>query len=108
MEATFKKLLYAGVGLASQVTEKFEKQVDELVEKGKLSDSEAKKLVDDMVSKTEERREEFDDNFKSFVEKFGYTKAEDLAELRKKVEDLETKLQEKKTGSKSTSKATAK
>ena len=97
METTFKKLLYAGVGLANQVTEKFEKQIDELVEKGKLSDSEAKKLIDDMISKTEERREDFDENFQKFVEKFGYTKAEDLAELRKKVEELETKLADKKT-----------
>ena len=57
MEETLKKIVYAGVGLAAQATEKFESTVDELIAKGKLSDKEGKKIVDDFFSKTEKKKD---------------------------------------------------
>lgn len=96
MEDTFKKLLYAGVGLAAEVTEKFEKSMNELVDKGKLNNSEAKKNLDEFLSKTAEKRKEFEGKFNEFVEKHGYSKSSDVTELRKRVEDLEAKLGVKK------------
>jgi len=106
MEDTLKKLLYAAVGMAAQANEKFEKTVDELVEKGKVSESEAKKLIDEFLEKGEARKEEFDDRFKTLIEKFGFTKTHEMEELRKRVEELEAKLAEK-TKSSSRSKAAA-
>lgn len=96
MEDTLKKLLYAGVGLAAEATEKFEKSLNELVDKGKLNDSEAKKKLDEFLSKTADKRKEFEGKFNEFVEKHGYSKNADVAELRKRVEDLESKLGLKK------------
>ncbi len=106
MEDAFKRLLYAGVGIAASATEKVESTIDSLVEKGKLSDNEGKKIIDEFLEKSETRREEFDDKFKGFVEKFGYTKSGDLDELRKRVEELEAKLVAK-SGAKTNAKATA-
>lgn len=91
MEESFKKLLYAGVGLAAQATEKLQKSVEELVEKGKMTDSEAKKVIEDFLEKSDSKKEEFEDRFNSFVEKFGYTKSEDLEALKKRVAELEKK-----------------
>ena len=105
MEDAFKRLLYAGVGIAASATEKVESTIDNLVEKGKLSDNEGKKIIDEFLEKSETRREEFDDKFKGFVEKFGYTKSADLDELRKRVEELESKLAAK-SGIKTNAKAT--
>jgi polyhydroxyalkanoate synthesis regulator phasin len=93
MEEALKKLVYAGVGLAAQATEKFEVAVNDLVKKGKLSDKEGKKIVDDFFKKTEKKKEEFESKFKSTTEevvaKFNFAKQADLDELSKKVAKLE-------------------
>ena len=57
MEDSFKKLLYAGVGLAATATEKFEKTVNDLVKKGKVTDSEGKKIVEEFLEKTNNKKE---------------------------------------------------
>ena len=106
MEDAFKKLLYAGIGLAATATEKFETTVDELVKKGKVTDTEAKKLVEEFLDKTETRKEDFEDRFKTFVEKLGYTRNSDVEELRQRVEELESQLGKgKATAASSTKKA---
>ena len=51
MEDSFKKFLYAGVDLAAEVSTKFEEGVKDLVEKGKISDVEGKKMVDELFEK---------------------------------------------------------
>lgn len=93
MEETLKKLVYAGVGLAAQATEKFEVAVNDLVKKGKLSDKEGKKIVDDFFKKTEKKKEEFESKFKSTTEevvaKFNFAKQTDLDELSKRIAKLE-------------------
>lgn len=99
MEDAFKKLLYAGIGLAATATEKFETTLDELVKKGKVTDTEAKKLIEEFLDKTETKKEDFEDRFKTFVEKLGYTRNSDVEELRKRVEDLEIQLGKTKAAS---------
>lgn len=95
MEDAFKKFLYAGVDLAAEVSGKFEAGVKELVEKGRISEVEGKKLVDDLFEKTEARKEEFEAKYNEIKEKVGITKKSDedvLAELKQKVADLESKI----------------
>ncbi len=48
MEDAFKKFLYAGVDLAAEVSTKFEEGVKDLIEAGKISDVEGKKMVDEL------------------------------------------------------------
>ena len=112
MEEAFKKFLYAGVDLVAEASEKFQKSVTELVDKGTISSTEGKKLVDEFLEKTEERKEQFEEKFTEVKEKLGIVKetAEDeLDSLRKKVADLEAKLKAEKTTAtpKTKAKATA-
>ena len=118
MEETLKKLVYAGVGLAAQATEKIEETVNDLVKKGKISDKEGKKIVDDFFKKSEKKKDSYESKFKSAIEevtaKFNYVSAKDFDALVKRVAKLEKgtkKTTTRKTVAKKTTtakKATAK
>ncbi len=105
MEKELKNLLYAGVDLAAAASEKFQKGVSELVEKGTISQEDGKKWIDDMFSKTEERKAEFEKKYKEFTSKIKTTvkknTEEDVEELRKKLADLEAKLAKTKASNSS-------
>ncbi len=95
MEDVFKKFLYAGVDLAAEVSTKFEHSVKDLIEKGKISDVEGKKMVDELFEKTEARKEEFEAKYNEIKDKVGMvkkTEEEILADLKAKVADLESKI----------------
>jgi polyhydroxyalkanoate synthesis regulator phasin len=96
MEESLKKLVYAGVGLAAQATEKFEKSVNELVKKGKLSDKEGKKIVDEFFSKTEKKKDTFESKFKKTAEeviaRFKFASQDEIKSLNKRIEVLEKEL----------------
>ena len=90
-----KKFLYAGVDLVADTSEKFTKTMHDLVDKGKISGTEGKKLVDEWSEKAETAREEFEQRVKELSQKVGFSERSDddeLDKLRKKVSDLETKL----------------
>tara|TARA_B110000908_G_C10155540_1_gene403446 strand:+ start:584 stop:955 length:372 start_codon:yes stop_codon:yes gene_type:complete len=103
MEETLKKLVYAGVGLAAQATEKIEETVTDLIKKGKISDKEGKKIVDDFFKKSEKKKDSYESKFKSAIEdvtaKFNYVSSKDFDALVKRVVKLE------KTGVKKTTAA---
>lgn len=105
-ESIFKKVIYAGVGLAAVTVDKIEETVNELVDKGKLSDSEGKKIVEDFFTKTDEKREEFEEKLKTavkeVVDKFNFLKKDDYEVLKKRVKELEDELSAK-TGTAKTS-----
>lgn len=90
-----KNAVYAGIGLAETVSEEVEKAIGDLQSKGKSSNSEAKKLVEEFFEKTASKKDEFEDRFTKTVEKFGYTRKDELEALRRRVEELEEKLAEK-------------
>lgn len=100
MEKELKNLLYAGVDLAASASEKFQKGIKELVDKGSISPEEGKKWIDDMFSKTEERKAEFEQKYKEFTSKLkaGAVKnaEEEIEELRKKLAEMEAKLAKSK------------
>lgn len=93
IEDLFKTVLYTGVGIAATATEKLQKTIDELVEKGKMPADEGRKVVDDFKKSSEERREEFEDRFKgsmkSMVDRFDFPTKKDYEALTKRVEKLE-------------------
>lgn len=91
----FKKFLYAGVDFVADTSEKFTKTVHDLVDKGKISNTEAKKLVDEWIEKAETAKQEFEQRTKELSQKLGFTEKseeDELEKLRRKVADLETKL----------------
>ena len=51
------EMVTLGVGLASMTSEKVKETIEELVEKGRISDTEGKRIVQEFFSSTEKRRD---------------------------------------------------
>jgi polyhydroxyalkanoate synthesis regulator phasin len=62
-----KDLIYIGLGGALLAKEKVEKELDEMVEKGKLNKEEAQKLIDKAKAKGEEEEKAFKAKLKEAV-----------------------------------------
>jgi len=99
MEDLIKKFLYTGVGIAALTAEKMQEAVDELVGKGKVSEEEGKKIVDDFTDKAETRREKFERELKEVVDnvKKGtilpqFMTKEDFETIVGRIEALEKKI----------------
>lgn len=96
MENLFKKVLYTGVGIVATTTEKLQKEVNQWVEKGQLTEDEGKKVVDDLVKDTETKKDEYEGKVKDYVEKFlarfDFPTRDEITSLHAKVAELEAKL----------------
>ena len=96
MEDLFKKFVYTGVGLVSLTVEKFQKSVEKLVDEDKLSQEEGKKLVDDLFTNTEAKREEFEGKLKGIIEevmvRMNLATQKQVQELQDRLAVLETQL----------------
>tara|TARA_X000000950_G_C13510179_1_gene495394 strand:- start:21 stop:440 length:420 start_codon:yes stop_codon:yes gene_type:complete len=110
-----KNFIYAGVGLATTTTEKAKETINDLVEKGKISDTEGKKIMDDFFKSTENTKEEFEAKWKklndSLTSKFDFIsnkESDEVKVLKSRIEDLESKLAEATKKVKTNSKTTAK
>ncbi len=93
---TIKNLIYAGVGLASLAADKVKTVVDELVNKGKISDEEGKRIVKEFFENTDSKKDEWESKFKSaaetVIEKFEFVRKKDFKLLVERVEELEAEL----------------
>jgi polyhydroxyalkanoate synthesis regulator phasin len=114
MEA-IKNIVYAGVGLASTATEKVKQSIEDLVEKGKISDTEGKRIIDEIFKTTENTKEEIDNKVKSITDKitstFDFKGKKDtkvVDALQKKISDLEKQLADAKKVAKAATKPVAK
>lgn len=113
---SLKNIVYAGVGLASTTSEKIKETINDLVEKGKISDTEGKKIIDDIFKTTESTVEEIETKVKTMTDKlssafdFNGKKEEKLVtSLEKKIAELEKELAEaKKAATKTPAKPAAK
>lgn len=96
MEDLFKKFVYTGVGLVSLTVEKFQQSVEKLVSDDKLSQEEGKKLVDDLFTNTEAKREEFEGKLKGIIEevmvRMNLATQKQVQELQDRLAVLETQL----------------
>ena len=96
MEDLFKKFVYTGVGLVSLTVEKFQSSVEKLVTDDKLSQEEGKKLVDDLFTNTETKREEFETKLKDIIEevmvRMNLATQKQVQELQDRIAVLETQL----------------
>lgn len=98
MKDLIKNFLYTGVGLVALASEKVQSVVDDLVEQGKLSQEEGKKIVDDFFKTSESKREELENRIKKMTEnltgKLDFFSKEDVDSVRDRLEELEDKLTE--------------
>ena len=96
MQDLFKKFLYTSVGLVATSVERFQESVDKLVEDKKISEDEGKKIVDDFVSNTEAKAEEFEAKLRKIVEevlhKFNLGKNDEVSDLEARIIALEEKI----------------
>lgn len=101
MENMLKKALYTGVGLVTIATEKVQDTVKGLVDNGKLSEEEGKKVVDDLISDLEDKREDFEGRVNTLVNKIVNTvdlpSRSDFSTLKNRIKELEAQLEEKET-----------
>lgn len=111
-----KNLIYAGVGLASVTTDKVKDTINDLVEKGKISDTEGKRIIDEFFKSTENTKEEFENKLKTVQDKITSTfeskskkkETSEVMSLRKKIQELEAKLSSQTTEEKPAKKVVAK
>jgi polyhydroxyalkanoate synthesis regulator phasin len=104
-----KNIVYAGVGLASTATDKIKHSINDLVEKGKISDTEGKRIIDEIFKTTENTKEEIDNKVKTITDKItstfdfkGKKDTQVVDALQKKIADLEKQLSEAKKAAKTT------
>jgi len=96
MDNLIKKALYTGVGIFAATTERLQHSIDELVEKGKISEEEGKKVVDDVVKNAETQRPQFETRFKKIVDsafdKLNLPQGDSFSKMEKRIKSLEVKV----------------
>jgi polyhydroxyalkanoate synthesis regulator phasin len=97
-----KKAVLTGVGVASLTKEKIEDLTKELIVKGKMSEQEGEKLVEEMLSRAEESRETMKNQTKSMVQdtiaKMQLARVEDIELLKTEIERLREEISSMKKG----------
>ncbi|RKY25539.1 MAG: hypothetical protein DRP62_00900 [Planctomycetota bacterium] len=87
------KMFLAGVGLAAMTKDKIDEHIKELVEKGKLTEKEAREMADDMLKKSEQARKDLQKQVEEFVKQTLQTirvaSKKDVEDLAARVEKLE-------------------
>jgi polyhydroxyalkanoate synthesis regulator phasin len=90
-----KKTLLTGIGFASMTREKIEQFAKTVAEQSDLSEKEGKKLVDALLQKHDEAKEDLDKRVKdivnSIMEKMNLATKADIARLEKLIKELEKK-----------------
>lgn len=95
-----KKAMFTGIGVASLTKEKIEDVAQEFIDKGKLSETEGKKLVDELMVKSEESKEDVKKQVEELVNStlanMNIAKASDIEELKAEIQALKVQLSENK------------
>lgn len=91
-----KKTVLAGVGAAALTKEKAEEALGDLVDKGKLSASEAKetaeKIAEDGKREFESATGQLQEKFDELLSKAGFNQSKRIDELETKIGNLEARL----------------
>ena len=94
-----KKTLLTGIGFACMTREKIEQFAKTLAEQSEVSEKEGKKLVDELLQKHDEAKEDLETRVKSIVtglmEKMNLATKADISRLEKLIKESETKAGEK-------------
>jgi polyhydroxyalkanoate synthesis regulator phasin len=65
LQDLFKNMIFACLGM-QEILKEF---LNDLVKRGKMSESEAAKIINEFISKSEEAKEGFKENFKEMIQK---------------------------------------
>lgn len=93
-----KKTLYMGAGLAVLTKEKIEELSDKIAEDAELSEEEGRRLLGDIIEKSEKAKKELDAKIetkvKQTIEKLDIATKTDIENLSGKIERLESLIKE--------------
>ncbi|BDD87279.1 phasin family protein [Desulfofustis limnaeus] len=91
-----KKAMFTGIGMLSLSKDKVEEIARDFMDKGKLSEKEGERLVDDLLKKSEESRQELtkqiEEQVQALLEKMDLASKKDLAAIRTELDDIKNKL----------------
>jgi polyhydroxyalkanoate synthesis regulator phasin len=100
MEETIKKIISASLGMAIIAKNKTKEIIDELIEKGKMSEEEGNKFIDDLKAETEKSKKDAEDEIRKMInntlQKMDVPTKEDYDRLEKRVKVLEQGFMEQK------------
>ena len=100
MSDLFEKGIFIGLGLLSVTKEQVEKVVDELIEKGKVSQKEGPKVLKDLLARADEEKKaleaRIDSGLAKSLQRLNVPTRKDLEEVNKKLDQI---LKELKKGS---------
>ena len=89
-----KKGMLAGIGLALKTWDEVEKMVQEVQEKGEMSETEGRKFLDDVQKKYEEAQSKLEkrveQTVKEFLKKTQIVTSDELKELKKEIRELKS------------------
>ena len=92
-----KKTFLTGVGVAALTKEKIEELAKDFVEKGKITEQEGRALVDDLVTRSEESRLEFqkqiEEKVQAVLAKMNLAKQSEVDALKEEVTELRKALE---------------
>ena len=96
MKETLKNILYTGIGIAFLTKDKIEELKADLVEKGRISQEEGRQFVEDLLRRSEKARDQLDlwinKRVEERIEQFNLATRDELADLRRQVEELQVAL----------------
>jgi polyhydroxyalkanoate synthesis regulator phasin len=99
MKELLKNVVYAGIGAAFLTRDKIEEIRGELVTKGKMTQDEGKQFVDELISKSESAKDQLElwlaRKVEDRVKQLNLATADDVADLQRKVEELQVALNKK-------------
>jgi polyhydroxyalkanoate synthesis regulator phasin len=86
-------MFLAGVGLAAMTKDKIDEHVKELVEKGKLSETEGREIADEMLKKSKQAKDDLEKQVEKQVQQtlqaLQIVSKEDVEKLTARIEKLE-------------------
>jgi polyhydroxyalkanoate synthesis regulator phasin len=96
MADQLKKVLLAGIGLALRTWDEVEALAKEMINKGKMSEAEGRKFLDDLQKKYEQTQKKLEvrveKSVKDFLKKADVATASELKTLKKEVRELKKKI----------------
>ena len=93
MLESIHKMFLAGVGLAAMTKDKIDEHVKELVEKGKVSETEGREIADEMLKKSRQAKDDLEKQVEKQVQQtlqsMQIASKEDVERLEARIEKLE-------------------
>jgi polyhydroxyalkanoate synthesis regulator phasin len=97
-----KKAMFTGIGIASLTKDKIEEIAKDFAEKGKLSEQEGKKFVDELLMRSDESKEairqQVDERIQVALQKMNIARSSEVEELKAQIKALHAALEKKEPG----------